>query len=82
MMDIPGRPESSYVGLVIRYNPRHRWSYFSHMNRDEVLVFKTHDSDAGQPSHVPHAAFNDPTCPSGPAPRASIEMRGIAYWFE
>jgi hypothetical protein len=81
MMDIPGKPEYSYVGLVIRYNPRHRWSYFSNMNRDEVLVFKTHDSDAGQPNHVPHAAFNDPTCPSGLAPRASIEMRGIAYWF-
>ena len=82
MMDIPGKPESSYEGLVVRYNPRHRWSYFSNMNRDEVLVFKTHDSDAGQPNHVPHAAFNDLTCPSGLAPRASIEIRGIAYWFE
>jgi hypothetical protein len=81
MMDIPGQPESSYEGLVVRYNPRHRWSYFSNMNRDEVLVFKTHDSDAGQPNHVPHATFGDPTCPSGVAPRASIEMRGIAYWF-
>ena len=81
VMDIPGKPESSYVGLVIRYNPRHRWSYFSNMNRDEVLVFKSHDSQAGQPNHVPHTAFNDPTCPSGLAPRASIEMRGIAYWF-
>ena len=81
MMDIPGKPESSYVGLVVRYSPHHRWSYFSHMNRGEVLVFKTHDSDAGQPNHVPHTAFNDPTCPSGLAPRASIEMRGIAYWF-
>jgi hypothetical protein len=81
MMDIPGKPESSYEGLVVRYNPRHRWSYFSNMNRDEVLVFKTHDLDAGQPNHVPHTAFNDPTFPSGLAPRASIEMRGIAYWF-
>lgn len=81
MMDIPGKPESSYEGLVVRYNPRHRWSYFSNMNRDEVLVFKTHDSDAGQPNHVPHATFSDPTCPAGVAPRASVEMRGIAYWF-
>jgi hypothetical protein len=81
VMDVPGKPESSYVGLLVRYNSRHRWSYFSHMNRDEVLVFKTHDSDAGQPNHVPHVAFNDPTCPAGLAARASIEMRGIAYWF-
>jgi hypothetical protein len=82
IMDIPGKRESSYVGLVIRYNPCHRWWYFSNMNRDEVLVFKTHDSDPGQPSQVPHSAFTDPTCPPGVMPRASIEMRGIAYWFE
>jgi hypothetical protein len=81
VMDIPGKPDSSYVGLLVRYNRLHRWSYFPHMSRDEVLVFKTHDSDPGAPSHVPHVAFTDPTCPSGVTPRASIEMRGIAYWF-
>jgi hypothetical protein len=68
IMDIPGKRESSYVGLVVRYNPRHRWSYFSNMNRDELLVFK---------SQVPHTAFKNTTCP----PRASIEMRAIAYWY-
>ena len=81
VMDIPGRQESSYVGLVIRYNPRHRWSYFPDMNRDEVLIFKTHDSDPNQPSHVPHSAFNDPTCASQAVPRVSVEARAIAYWF-
>ena len=81
MMDIPGKPETSYEGLVIRYSPRHRWSYFSNMSRDEVLVFKSHDSDPGQPHHVPHSAFNNPACPPGVSPRASMEMRGIAYWF-
>jgi hypothetical protein len=81
MMDLPDVPESSYVGLVVRYNPRHRWCYFPDMTRDEVLVFKTHDSEPGRPGHVPHSAFSDPTCPPGVAPRASIEMRGIAYWF-
>jgi hypothetical protein len=82
MMDIPGKPESSYAGLVVRYNSRHRWSYFPDMNRDEVLVFKAYDSDPAQPNPVPHAAFNDPTCPAGVVPRSSIEMRAIAYWFE
>jgi len=81
MMDIPGKPESSYVGLVVRYNSRHRWSHFPDMSRDEVIVFKTHDSDPAHPSHVPHTAFKDPACPSGVAPRSSIEMRAIAYWF-
>jgi hypothetical protein len=82
MMDIPGKRESSYIGMVIRYNPRHRWSYFPDMNPDEVLVFKTHDSDPRHPSHVPHSAFNDPTSPAETVPRISIETRGIAYWFE
>jgi hypothetical protein len=81
VMDIPGKPESSYVGLLVRYNPLHRWSYFPRMSRDEVLVFKAYDSDPGEPRHVPHVAFTDSTCPSGATPRASIEMRGIAYWF-
>lgn len=85
VFDNPGKPdwqEWSFEGLVVRHNPRHRWSYFSNMTRDEALVFKTHDSDPGQPSQVPHTAFNDPTCPAGVPPRVSIEMRAIAYWFE
>jgi len=82
VMDIPGKREYSYVGLVIRHNPRHRWSWFSHMNRDELLIFKAYDSDSSEPGSVPHTAFHDPTCPAGHAPRASIEMRGIAYWYE
>jgi hypothetical protein len=81
MMDIPGKRESSYTGLLVRYNPCHRWSYFPDMNRDEVLIFKTHDSDPRQPSHVPHSAFSDPTSSPEAQRRASIEMRGIAYWF-
>ena len=81
IMDLPGMPESSYVGLLVRHNPRHSWSHFPDMNRDEVIVFKTHDSERDHPSHVPHAAFSDPTCPAAAEPRASIEMRAIAYWF-
>jgi hypothetical protein len=81
IFDVPGKPEWSFEGLVVRFNPRHRWSYFSNMTREEALVFKTNDSDPSQPHNVPHTAFNDPTCPAGVAPRASIEMRAIAYWF-
>ena len=28
-----------------------------------------------------HVAFDDPQCPADAVPRASIEMRAIAYWF-
>jgi hypothetical protein len=82
VFDQPGKPDWSFEGLVIRYSPNHRWSYFSGMTRDEALVFKTNDTEPGQPSQVPHSAFDDPSCPAAVPPRASIEMRAIAYWLE
>ncbi|HME37625.1 MAG TPA: CmcJ/NvfI family oxidoreductase [Steroidobacteraceae bacterium] len=81
VFDVPGTPEWSFEGWVVRYNSTHRWSYFSGMSLGEALVFKTNDSDAREPHCVPHSAFDDPSCPTGVPPRASIEMRGIAYWF-
>jgi hypothetical protein len=82
IFDEKDKPEWSFEGWVVRHNAAHRWSYFSDMSRDEALVFKTNDSDPAQPHCVPHCAFDDPTCPKGAPSRASIEMRGIAYWFE
>ncbi len=81
VFDVTDRPEWSFEALLVRHSAAHRWCYFPNMTRDEVLVFKTNDSEPGQPHHVPHTAFNDPTCPPGVAPRTSIEMRAIAYWF-
>ena len=81
ILDTPGEPDSSAVVVVVRYSPLHRWSYFPGMNRDEVLVFKSHDSDPGQPHQVPHTAFKDPTCPPGVEHRTSVEMRAVAFWF-
>ncbi|MGH8148465.1 MAG: CmcJ/NvfI family oxidoreductase [Steroidobacteraceae bacterium] len=82
VFDVAGQPEWSFEGLVVRFNPLHRWLYFSNMTRDEVIVFKTNDSSRGEPSQVPHSAFDDPTCPPGGTPRSSIEMRATAYWFQ
>lgn len=79
--DVKDQPEWSFEGWVVRHNLGHRWAYFSDMTRDEALIFKTNDSDPAQPHCVPHTAFDDPSCPRGAPPRASIEMRGIAYWF-
>jgi hypothetical protein len=81
VFDVAGQPEWSFEGLVIQFNPRHRWLYFSGMTREEVIVFKTNDSSRGEPSQVPHSAFDDPSCPGGMPPRCSIEMRACAYWF-
>ncbi len=78
--DIPGAPEATTVVVLVRYSPRHRWWYFPNMLRDEVLIFKSYDSDPDQPRHVPHSAFKNPACPQGIASRVSIEMRAIAFW--
>jgi hypothetical protein len=73
-------------GLIIhdttsyRYNPAHRWYYFSNMTPDEVIVFKTHDTDPTRAHRVAHTAFTDPTCPTGVTTRASVEMRALALW--
>jgi hypothetical protein len=81
VFDLKDAPRWSFEGLVIRYSPRHRWSYYSDMTPGEALVFKTCDSDPTQPHGLPHCAFNDPSCPPGAPPRASIEIRAIAYWW-
>lgn len=81
IFDMKDAPEWSFEGIVIKYNAAQRWAYFSDMTPQEVIVFKTNDSDTAHPVRVPHSAFNDPGCPGDVPPRASIEMRGIAYWY-
>ena len=81
VFDSPGQPEWSFEGLVLAYAPAHRWFWFSDMQRDEALIFKTHDSDPARAHCVPHVAFDHEACPPHAVPRASIEMRAIALWF-
>jgi hypothetical protein len=81
MFDRDGKVMRTFESLLLRYNPAHRWYFFSDMTPDEVLVFKRHDTDRNEPKTVPHSAFSDPRAPKDCAPRASIEIRTIAYWF-
>jgi hypothetical protein len=65
----------------IAHNPSHEWYYFPEMARDEALVFKVFDSDAGKPSRfTAHSAFDDPATPAGAPPRESIETRTFAFF--
>ena len=63
------------------HNPAHRWHYFPDMTRDEVIVFKAHDSLEGAVRRVPHTAFTDPTCPADTPTRASVEARGLVIFL-
>lgn len=79
--DKDGEIKFSFEALLLRYSCAHRWIYFSNMQRNEVLVFKRHDSDLAQPRQVPHSAFSDPRVPPHHEPRASVEIRTVAYWY-
>lgn len=80
VIDAPGAPERRHESIVFIHNPEHRWYYFSGMTRDELLVFRTYDSDPAAPQKVPHAAFDDPSCPAGVPTRMSVEARALAYF--
>ncbi|MEJ2089689.1 MAG: CmcJ/NvfI family oxidoreductase [Gammaproteobacteria bacterium] len=72
--------ELTIQASIFRYSPEHRWWYFSGMNRDEVLLFKFHDSDHQRPWRVPHTSFFNSSA-AGARTRQSIEVRSVAYFL-
>jgi hypothetical protein len=74
-------PDFSFETAFIRFNPNHRWIYFPTLANDEIILLKQGDSDPAYPRIVPHAAFDDTSCPPGVAPRLSIESRCLALWY-
>ncbi len=61
----------------------HEWYAFPAMKPDEVVVFRSFDSDcvaSGLPFWTPHSAFLDPTAPADAPARESIEMRAICLF--
>ncbi|NKB49351.1 MAG: methyltransferase [Alphaproteobacteria bacterium] len=63
------------------YDANHRWFYFPQMTRNETLLFKNYDTlRDGTARYALHSAFEDPTSPSDPAPRESIESRAFLFF--
>ena len=63
------------------YNPNHRWFYFPHLERNEVILLKCYDSEEdGRARFTAHTAFEDPTSAPDAAPRESIEVRALLFW--
>ena len=79
IFDQPGKPEWGFDSYLVAHNRAHRWHWFPEMTRDEVIVFRTSDSAGAAP--VPHVAFDNPLAGPDAPPRASIEMRAVAYWY-
>jgi hypothetical protein len=82
IFDPPGAPEWSFANYLLEYSPRHRWFWYSDMNPGEALIFKTSESDPARAQLMPHGAFDNPVAPADAPPRISLEMRGVAYWFD
>lgn len=63
----------------VAYSPEHRWYYHPRMTPDEVLIFRTYDSQGVIGTSPPHASFANPAAPAAAAPRRSIELRVVCY---
>jgi hypothetical protein len=72
--------DQAFEYSMCRYNPGHRWYYFSNMTPEDVLVFKGYDFDRTRPARLFHTAFDDPSAPPNAPPRASIEARAFAFF--
>jgi hypothetical protein len=78
---LDGSPEWRFRNYLLAHNPAHRWYYFADMHPGEAIVFKTAESDPARAQMMPHGAFDNPIAGPDASPRASLEMRGTAYWF-
>jgi len=72
-----GDINSSRLG---NYSDEHRWYYFSNMNVDEVLVFKSFDSAEPEAWNTLHTAIFQEGPLDGFVPRRSMEVRFIAFF--
>jgi len=76
-------PDTGHVGEIyaLRKNPSQRWSYFSEMTKDEVVLIKGYDSLAdGTARFTPHTAFEYKDQDPRVGPRKSIETRTFAFY--
>jgi hypothetical protein len=71
--------EAMIAASIFSHSPGMRWWYFSNMTRDDVLLFKFHDSDHSLTWRCPHTAFHDPSFADANV-RESIEVRSVAFW--
>ena len=65
----------------IAYNPAQRWTYFSRMMPDDVVLLKCYDSlTDGTARWTAHGSFQPPNKPADAAPRESVELRAMVFW--
>jgi len=80
--DYGEKPWMRAEAYLVKYNPAHRWIYFSNMRPDEALIFRAYENDDHGYPGAPHVAFADPTCPPDAPGRISVESRVYAIFDE
>jgi len=79
-MDLKYRDRTGEVYMVT-VSRHHRWYYFPHMQRNEVILLKGYDSlEDGRARFTAHTGFDDPTSPPEAAARESIEARTLVFF--
>jgi hypothetical protein len=72
-------PGNRFDSRMCRYAPEHKWWYLSDMEPDDLIVFKSFDSEMPHVMNAMHTAFDNPLGQDG-VPRRSIESRFIALY--
>ena len=76
-----GQRRLVWYNRYLPYNARQRWYWFPRQRREEVLLFKTYDSDVSAAARfVAHSAFEVPGTPVDAPERDSIECRVACLW--
>lgn len=76
----PDSKTMQYELTLAKYNPDHRWAYFPNMTLDELLVWRSADTDPGNNKTVFHASFLDPSVAEAAIPRISIDARYLCFY--
>ncbi|KAJ6555129.1 hypothetical protein DFH09DRAFT_1165568 [Mycena vulgaris] len=75
-------PDREGETFGVKYNPKQKWTYFSGVAPDELILIKCFDSlqDGSVALYTPHTGFKDPATPEGTPLRESIELRALVFY--
>ena len=79
-----GRSFDALAVLAPEGDLRHAWYTFPEANVDEVIAFRTYDTDlvrAGKTYFTPHTAYRDPDVEPGRPGRFSVELRVMCLFM-
>jgi hypothetical protein len=75
--------ETFLVDPPAKRNKDRRWYTFPELTSDEIVLFRTYDSERAatrMPFWTPHTAFVDPTAEDGAQPARGVELKAICLF--